>query len=330
MKWDGGELMANRPQVLRLPVLVGILWLTGCALLLAEPPGGADKADAHKAISGPFIRVQRDAKGQPVGLQTAVVRYTSGEGNLVVDLIGAVHVGDRSYYQKLNQQMEQYDVLLYELVAPPGTRIPRGGRSSSNPIALLQQMAKLVLRLESQTEQIDYTKKNFVHADLSPEQIVEAVRNRGEDGLTLFLGIMADLLRQQNLQDLKQQKTPANADDEIDFFSLLLDPDGAAKLKRALAQQLTDSMSSEAGLGRTLSTLLITDRNQAAMKVFQTELAKGKKKIGIFYGAAHLADFDRRLRGDFGLKRTGVQWLTAWDLQSKNTGLEDIFQLFGK
>src|SRR5262249_11256748 len=147
---------------------VGILCLASCAALLAESPAVAE-ADAQKPAPSLFIRVQRDAKGQPVALQTAVVRYTSGQGDLVVDLISAVHVGDRAYYEKLNEQMEQYDVLLYELVAPSGTRIPRGGKPlRDNPLALLQQMGKLVLGLESQTEQIDYTKTNFVHADLSP------------------------------------------------------------------------------------------------------------------------------------------------------------------
>jgi hypothetical protein len=323
--------MAKGYQVLRRSLLVGILCLINYAVLLAGPAAAADRGVAQKPATGPFIRVQRDAKDQPIALQTAVVRYTSAEGNLVVDLIGAVHVADRSYYQKLNQQMEQYDVLLYELVAPPGTRIPRGGRpSSDNPIALLQQLGKAVLALESQTEQIDYTKRNFVHADLSPQQLVEAVRNRGENGLTLFLNIAADLIRQQNLQELKQQKTPAKEDTDLDIFSLLLDPDPAVKLKRAFAQQLADLASSEAGLGRTLTTLLITDRNQAALKVFQTELAKGKKKIGIFYGVGHMADFDKRLRGDFGLKRASTQWLTAWDLRIKSKGLEDILELFGK
>ena len=118
--------MVNRSQLLYRSVLVGILCLTTCAALLAGPDNVPD-ADTQKPAHGPFIRLQRDAKGQPVALQTAVVRYTSAHGNLVVDLIGAVHVGDRSYYQKLNQQMEQYDVLLYELVARSGNSdSPRG------------------------------------------------------------------------------------------------------------------------------------------------------------------------------------------------------------
>lgn len=323
--------MSKRSQFLRRPVLVVILCVMTSALLYAGPAPVADKPEAKKPAFGPFLRVQVDAQDQPLALQTAVVRYVSAEGDVAVDLIGAVHVGDRAYYQKLNQLMEQYDVLLYELVAPAGTRIPKGGRrNSDNPLALLQQMGKVVLGLESQTEQIDYTKKNFVHADLSPQQLAEAVRNRGEDGLTLFLGIAADLIRQQNLQELKKHNAPAKEEADTDILSLLLDPDGGVRLKRKLARYLADFTSPEAGLGRTLSTILIHDRNEAVMKVFQRELAKGKKKIGIFYGVGHMADFDKRLREDFGLKWSDAQWLTAWDLRTKSTGFEDLLQLFSR
>jgi hypothetical protein len=51
------------------------------------------------------------------------------------------------------------------------------------------------------------------------------------------------------------------------------------------------------------------------MKVFQKELAKGKKKIAIFYGAGHMPDFEKRLRLDFGMEKKSVQWLEAWDLE---------------
>lgn len=320
--------MAYLPQGRHL--VAGVVLLAFCAPLPAEPPAVPKKAEAKKA-AGKFIRLQRDAKDQPLALETATVRYVpaSGEGGLVVDLVSAVHIGDKSYYHKLNKQMAEYDVLLYELVAPPGTKIPRGGkRNSDNPLALLQQITKTVLDLESQTEQVDYTKKNFVHADLSPEQMAAAIRKRGDDGLTLFLGITADMLRQQNLRDMKKEKKPAKEEEDLDIFALVLDPDGPLKLKKLLAEQLAEMASPDGGLGDTLSTILIADRNKAALQVFQKELAKGKKNIGIFYGAAHMPDFDKRLREDFGLKRQGEEWLTAWDLQRKSRGLEDILKRF--
>lgn len=289
------------------------------APLLAEAP--AEK----KPQPTKFIRIEQNADKQPVALETAIVRYVpaSGEGNLTVDLISAVHVGDRGYYDKLNKQFEQYDVLLYELVAPAGTVIPKGGKKNNdNPVAMLQQMMKLVLGLEHQTDLIDYTKKNFVHADMSPADMAEAIKKRGDNALTLTLGIMADIIRQQNQAMLKG----GNAGADFDPLSLLTDGDGGLKLKRAMAQQLGNVDG--AGLGQTMNTILITDRNGAAMKVFQKELANGKKKIAIFYGAAHMPDFEKRLRDDFGLKRDSMTWLKAWDLQTQpKLGVEDLLKM---
>src|SRR5579885_588658 len=91
----------------------------------ADPPAQAEPK--KKAEPTKFLRVKRDKHDTPVALETAVVRYVPRDGaaGITVDLIAAVHVGDKAYYEALNKQMEQYDVLLYELVAPEGTRIPK-------------------------------------------------------------------------------------------------------------------------------------------------------------------------------------------------------------
>ncbi len=271
-----------------------------------------------------------------MALETATVRLTpaSGEGELVVDLVAAVHMADREYYRQLNRQFEQYDVVLYELVAPQGTRIPAGGRSADNPLAMIQQAATMLLDLDSQLVHVDYTRANFVHADLSPEEMAEAMRRRGDDGLTLFLSITADLLRQQNLQQMRQQPAQRGGDrgrrrasdppSEPDPVAQLLDPDGAMKTKRTLAEQFEQMTGPGGGLGNTLHRILVADRNKAALRVFQTELAKGKKRMAIFYGAAHMEDFEKRLTADFGLKRQNEQWLTAWDLRGGRSGIERL------
>jgi hypothetical protein len=299
------------------------------AVSLTAAPVEKRKAPAGKAGPTHFLRVQRDDKGRPVALQTAVVRYVpaSGEGGLTVDLIGAVHIADRPYYERLNELFDKYDVVLYELVAPKGKEVPRRGRRSDSPVAVLQQLAQIVLGLDYQMDRIDYTKKNFVHADLSPEGIARAIRKRGDDGLTLLLGITADILRQQNLREQEGEKAPAGKQENFDL-SELLEPKGALKLKRIIAEQFAGAANGT-GLGRTLDTILISDRNEAAMKVFQKELARGKKKIAIFYGAAHMPDFEKRLRADFGLKRQSERWLTAWDLkkEGKGLGFEDLLKL---
>ncbi|MDA1178761.1 MAG: hypothetical protein O2931_08195, partial [Planctomycetota bacterium] len=63
----------------------------------------------------------------PIALDTAIVSFEpavvdgskpQGAG-VRVDLVAAVHVGERSYYDVLNRRFADYDVVLYELVAEP-------------------------------------------------------------------------------------------------------------------------------------------------------------------------------------------------------------------
>lgn len=325
--------MTSHPPMARAALAVFMLLMYLAPTRAAEPAKAAPtpkKVEAKKAAPK-YLRIRRNDKGEPIALETSVVRFVpaSGEGNLTVDLVAAVHVGDASYYKQLNRTMEQYDVLLYELVAPPGTRIPKGGRKNDSAIGMVQKIMKFVLDLESQTEKVDYTKKNFVHADLSPKQMADAIKERGDDGVTIALGLAADMLRQQNLQEMKKGKNPPKKDADLDFdLASLLDSDGAVKLKRIMAEQFEKA---EEGLGPTLNNILIDDRNKACLKVFQQELAKGKKKIGIFYGAAHMPDFEKRLKEEFGLKRQNEQWLEAWDLEDKERDvLIDLIKLLAK
>jgi hypothetical protein len=307
-----------------LAALTGLLIIAFLAPAQTRSPGSDTKPPVKKAAPSKFIRVVRDDDG-PTTLETAIVRYrpASGQGDLVVDLIGVVHIGERGYYKKLNKTFEQYDVLLYELVAQQGTR-PKNSEKSDNLLRLVQKIMTVVLDLDSQIEHIDYSKKNFVHADLSPDEMAHAIKKRGDDGLTLALSIAADVLRQQNLMEQEQKKNPGKTPELPDLMSLLQDPTAPSKIKRLIAQQFEMLDSPAGGLGPTINRILVDDRNQAAMKVLQKEIAKGKKKIGIFYGAAHMADFEKRLRDELDLVPVSTQWLQAWDLRLRERTLEEM------
>ena len=106
---------------------LAIVFATGLAICEAQ----------DRVVSKPspqFLRVERDIDGEPTRMQTATVRYQTvlGGAGLTVDLIGAVHIGDTAYYSQLNEQFKQYDVVLYELVAPKGAT-PDAGRRGENP-----------------------------------------------------------------------------------------------------------------------------------------------------------------------------------------------------
>jgi len=280
-----------------------------------------------------FVRIQKDADGRPQQMQTAIVRYRPKDSHkgVVVDLISAVHLGERSYYESLNKRFQQYDVVLYELVAPENRNVPAvTGRRASGPWSLFQQQPKSLLGLESQLDHIDYTRKNFVHADMSPREMSAMMRRRGDDEVTVALSVLVDMLRKQNRARLKDQQNPAGEEEAMsELLGFLGDP---VQLRRVLAEEFSDSEQLGQGLGETLNRMLIRDRNQKALRVLQTEMAKGRKRIAIFYGAAHMLDFEARLHADFGLEPAGQEWLSAWDLTASTPvvrhGLQPLLELF--
>lgn len=271
-------------------------------LIPTLPAAGADFRNPE------FIRIQRNENRDPVALQTAIAKYVpaGGEKGAEIDLVAVVHIGEQAYYERLNKEFEKYDAVLYELVAPEGNKPPKGGEmKSDNPLAMLQQGMKFFLGLEHQLEVVDYRKSNFIHADLSPEGMKKAMKERGDDEMTIILGVIADLLRKRNLDaDKPEPQAP-----DISLTDLL----NPKKFKRIMAQQFEDA-GGDVSLGGTINRLLVEDRNKACIKVLQQQLTAGKKKIAIFYGAAHMPDFDKRLKEDFGMKRTESEWITAWNL----------------
>ena len=292
---------------------------------LAAPPAvlptdSAKSADDRSApeLGSDWVRVLKDEDGELVGMQTAVVRYAPAKNQngsakgVTVDLIGAVHIGDAAYYRDLNDRFATYDALLYELVAPEGTVVERGrGTSNMHPVGALQNGIKNLLELEHQLEQVDYTKKNFVHADMSPDQFVQAMKDRNESFLQMYFRLLGQSMAQQSEMQAKGQSL------DFDLLSALFADDRPRRLKIALAKQLAEMESLMVSFGGEQGSVIITERNKMALKVLKQQLDGGKKQLAVFYGAGHLNDMHERLRTEFSLQPVSVTWLTAWDLKPK-------------
>lgn len=303
-----------------LAVIVTVNWVAA-----AQPAhdGGrgtfklsAVKAQANDNASADakrYVRVKYDDHGNPLALETSIVRLVpqgSDHPGLTVDLVSAVHVAEKGYYDELNKRFDDYDVVLYELVAPEGTVVPKGGGDPNrNPLSSLQNAVKNLLELQYQLSGIDYTKKNFVHADLSPEQFAQSMKNKGESFWTIFLRLMAAGM-------VEQANSPGKAD-ELDILMALFDHDRAIKLKRIMAEEFADLDTVMTAFNGPDGSTLITERNKAALKVLGQEIAAGKKKIAIFYGGGHMPDMEPRAIADFHLKRASQEWLEAWNLRDK-------------
>jgi len=280
--------------------------------VVAGPAEAAQPTAKESEGSNPqFLRLLRDDDQVPLALQAAVVRHVPrdrDETAPVVDLVSAVHVAEKGYYKQLNREFADYDVVLYEMVAPQGTRIPKGGGGSRSPVSMLQRGIKNMLELEFQLDEIDYTAANMVHADMSPEQFADSMQRKGESMLGTFLRMMGYAMA-------RQQASGSASDAQLLFA--LFDKNRALALKRILAEQFQDMEGSLLAIEGKDGSTLISERNKVALKVLRKEVEAGHKKIAIFYGAGHMSDFQKRLAADFDLDPSSTRWLDAWNLRSK-------------
>ncbi len=267
-----------------------------------------------------FLRLTKDDSSDLVSLDTSIVEYVeppegarAGRKPVSVDLVAAVHLGSDGYYTALNERFKDYDVVLYELVAPPNARVPKPGQAPSGALGAAQQGLTKMLGLEFQLEAIDYTAENFVHADLSPKEFEAAMKKRGESWWTMFTKLMRESMARAERGDTG----PAGELGVGDVFGMLFGSQAnrQLRLRRLMAEQFTDMDALTAAFGGDEGSTLITDRNTAALDVLRRQIAKGHRKIAIFYGAAHMDDFDEKLREDFGLQPGETVWLEAWDLK---------------
>jgi hypothetical protein len=302
-------------------------WLLAALILPAivswvaaeEPPKTAKPAEKQSiATESPFVRLLRDDDQMPVALQTSIIRYVKPKTDAAefhVDLVGAVHVGEKSYYERLNKEFDKYDVVLYELVAPEGTKVPKGGGGrSGHPVGAVQDGLKDLLGLEHQLALVDYHKKNFVHADMSPEKFAASMEQKKEGMWQMMWRAMGYSMARQNARD------PGG----LQSFALLgamMSRDGQT-MKREMAKQFEDVENMTGMFEGPEGSTILSERNKVALEVLQKQIAAGKKKLAVFYGAAHLPDMDARLHKEFGLERKNVEWLTAWDLREKPAGVK--------
>ncbi len=310
-------LLSRRFVAVRHVLLAQIFIWTAVTAGFADPPEVSKPAEPatssnKKASETKFLRVQRDANGSPVSLDTAIVRYVpAGDEHpgLSVDLVAAIHVGDATYYEKLNKRFRKYDVLLYELVAPEGTRIPKGGGGAArrSAVGAMQGGMTTVLGLAFQLEAIDYTKENFVHADMSPEEFSQSMKDRGDSFMKMFFRMMGQAMAQQN-------RDPAGNSD-LRLLMALFAKDRELRLKRILAEQFENLEDTMQALEGPEGSTIIAERNKRALSVLAEQIKAGKKQIGIFYGAGHLTGMEEKLLAEFGLRRAKVRWVEAWDLR---------------
>lgn len=323
-----------------IPIFTGVLFLTQFSTLLPAQDvaiarsevAAVSEVDVEKTDeeSKPeYVRIRRNDRKLAAALETSVIKFGNSARypKTTVELIGAIHLGESQYYDKLNSMFSKYDVLLYEAVMPkeavkrgfrPGVG---GGRRSLTDedqwteakiglqaISVLQLGAKDALGLEFQLAGVDYTCRNFVHADMTQEEFEASMAKRGES----FSQMLA---REMGKAALQQQQVNPIAQ-SLDLALSLLASDRKYRVRRIAAVELTKANAGEAFAGADGTSTIITERNTKALEVLKAQLKKGRKRIGVFYGAGHFPDMEKRVLDEFGYQRLSEEWVTAWELRA--------------
>ena len=310
--------------------------LTGtCAFSAESAAKEKPQATGQEETEHDYVRYVGD--NQRGKLETVVVTLKNAAGTKV-DLIGAVHIADATYYKALMSLFAGYEALLFELVdgqklresveAKPKPRPAKPGKATTarpqspdtdddteevghdNPaFTVLRMMMHGIgsyLRLQYQTDGIDYQTQNFVHADVSMDEFVRLQAEKGESFATLF----QKAFEAQIGRGTKKDEEPTGG--QL-LLALLGDSSG---LKIAMARMLGKAESLGAELGFGPDSVIVGERNRVALEIFDKQIKAGRKNLGIFYGAAHLPDLENRLK-ERGYQRAGERWVTAWDIKPR-------------
>ncbi|KAL6974408.1 hypothetical protein U1Q18_028591 [Sarracenia purpurea var. burkii] len=283
---------------------------------------------------------------------------------LQVDLVSTIHIADEEYFATLQKKLESYDCVLYEMVASRDSLESRRNTTSTKKLkvsrsrgfnilgCIQRQMARLLM-LEFQLDCLDYQAENWYHADLDYETFKLLQLQKGE---SLF-----SFARDMTLKSTKAMVQPVLISDELGpWRSKLLwasrvlpmplvglviigsvctdSGSGASKypelealsrldfgaaMKVFLAKRLTSEFTQLTAEIEERS-VIIGERNKAAADALRRAIDEGHNKIAILYGGGHMPDLGRRLREEFDLVPSQVQWIPAWSIRNRNLTISSL------
>lgn len=303
-------------------------------------------APMQAAEPEPYMRVRREPDGT-THLEIALRRLKSSrEGAPEIWLSGVSHLGSTNYFGSLQDHLGGMDLVLFEGVGDPEQmRRP----STGDEEGLQPRMAK-ALGLAFQLSTVRYDRPNFEHCDLSMEDMVAIFSGEEPPPAQPRPTRRPPSGEVENVPDVP---VPVPQTDNPEFNKLVGILEGTS-LMGAIAQFTVDMVGSSprlqvmtrlmmaevlGGLRQDLSQAQGLPPNMAEMMkvIVQTrndhvlarlkELSRPKgqdpapRQVSVFYGAAHMADIERRLLAELDYAPVEDRWLRAFTVDPKAEGL---------
>lgn len=321
------SLSAFSPTLIRNGLLaVSCLVLSACGVSPVEPPPVSKLPRV--------IGEHSQARGYARIIQTGPDLFTTQTGSRLfrkpgapdVDLVGAIHIAQPDYYQRLQQRLDLSDLVLFEgVTARKSDGRPTGGEGKGAYNRMADSLGLMV-----QNSGIDYRRSSFRRCDLSLEEMVGLLDQEIAEG-----GAKGAAAAQAKAE-FTQLKTMLSGKSML--ANLLIGLVGTSPLLREQVLLMTVSSglgnSEEKQLSPRLRQLILQDRNDHVAGELRKLLVSGSRhrRIALFFGAAHLPDFERRLRSMGYSPVSGPAWNSAITTHPYSAGIsqEEVRKAFGE
>ncbi|VVA10616.1 PREDICTED: [Prunus dulcis] len=223
----------------------------------------------------------------------------------------------------------------------------KGSRSKGfNILGCIQRQMARFLTLDFQLDCLDYESENWYHADLDFETFQLLQQEKGES----FFTFARDMTVRSTKAMIQTATIPeglgpwrsklkwaarvlpmplvglliiggvcadtGSEDSEFPEFEALSRLDFGAAMKVFLAKRLTSEFT-QATADVEESSVIIGERNRAAMDALRKAIDGGNNRIAILYGGGHMPDLGRRLQ-ELELIPTQAQWISAWSIRKQD------------
>jgi len=282
----------------------------------------------------PYLRAVDDEAGGRV-LQIASRTLVSPEKQgPSVTLLGVSHLGNPTYYEKIQKKLDRSDLVLFEGVGY-GDKAPKKNEGRSNAVSEMQLSLARSMGLVFQLEAIRYDRAHFRNSDLSSEALLTRLKGgplkAGRPGKNGSEGKSEkDDQRSKELMEALSGNSFV-----LNFLGKALsflgkDPKFRALMKLAIVETLGAIEGDVTRLAQSsgpdmekFMRVLLEDRNTIVFRDLRKVL-KGKnppKSIVVFYGAAHMPDLEKRLVEKLGFQPKRDDWLVAFGVNPEEAGL---------
>lgn len=328
-------------------VLVLLVALTGCRSPSLRP--GSEPPILPPAAS--YLRVSNKNE-QRRDLQIALRRFSPQHGRgPSLWLVGVSHIGEASYYQTLQQLLETNRVVLFEGVGLKTSgdggrsRASGPGKSVSRPSAQdplrrdaldhsLQGTLARSLGLVFQLTAIDYSRPHFRNSDLTRadlERLISGPEPEKPASKQASIDHSSNEAEEQFaiLMQAMEEGSWLNSMAKFLLGFIESSPQMRGLARLAMIEMLGGVGGDFESLARVnpgiqgLLEVLVQARNAKVMEDLSSWLRRRHPpaSIAIFYGAAHMKDFESRLRESFHYVAREEVWLTAFGVDFQQSGI---------